>query len=377
MEFSKARLFGVLAEVERLAQGEFPYRHSQEALEALRQHFRGHIKKLTALPPDKDPLIVGTFCAEALYDIFENIPLLGFLLRSTNVRNAFEVYGPILRLARQIIGPNTKLILSSEWEFSPFTFRYVPPLPDHVFIGISASESENPLVLPLAGHELGHTLWAAHEFDKLFYPRVERAMLSILAGRLPELDSMYPGFVKITATAAELDLDIPVKQYIADSVEWALTQTQEYFCDAVGLYLFDEAFLHAYAYLLAPRAASPRVFDYPNTLPRIKSLTKAASYFRKQSSRLYSVPANYSTQFEDADEPQDKDIRFRVSLADAAASNLGATIYQLVTKLLKKARVPTLNKTKKAKLLKDYRLVVPSSSAGSLTNIINAAWGCV
>lgn len=374
MEFSKARLFGVLAEIERLEQGEFPYKHSQEALGVLRRHFQNHIDALTVLPADKDPAIVADMCAEALYDIFENMPLLGFLLRSTNVRNAFEVYGPILRLARRIISPKTKLILSSEWEFSPFTFRYMPPLPDHVFIGIPASESENPLVLPLAGHELGHTLWAANDMDKVFYPKVEDAMLSVLALRLAELNKLYPGIVIPTASPADLDVNIPVKEYIAASVEWALAQTQEYFCDAVGLYLFDEAFLHAYAYLLAPRAACPRTFDYPNTRPRIASLTKAAAHFRRSKPQLYSVPTNYALQFEDAVEPQDDDLRFRVSLADAAASKLGAALYRVVAKLMKKAQVPTLNPSTKVKILRDYRLVVPCPSSESLTNIINAAW---
>ena len=37
---------------------------------------------------------VNAYCGEALLGLFSYLPLLGFILRSTNVRNAFEVYGP-------------------------------------------------------------------------------------------------------------------------------------------------------------------------------------------------------------------------------------------------------------------------------------------
>src|SRR5207244_12690146 len=125
-------------------------------------------------------------------------------------------------------------------------------LPKFVLNGIPASESENPLLLPLAGHELGHTLWVANQLDKLFDAKIEDEMLTVLETRLPELQVLAPNTVNLTDTKADLDQNIFVKKYIALPVQWALRQTQEYCCDAVGLFLFDKAFIHVNEYLVYP-----------------------------------------------------------------------------------------------------------------------------
>ena len=112
-----------------------------------------------------NPEVVKQQCALGLRALFIYLPLSGFILRSTNNRNAFEVHGPLLRLAGSILEPGvikkdfkTRLLLSSEWDYSPLLALY-PALPDFVLIGLPAPESANPLLLPLAGHELGHLVW--------------------------------------------------------------------------------------------------------------------------------------------------------------------------------------------------------------------------
>jgi hypothetical protein len=121
-EYSEARLHSVLDEIAKLGQSEFPYAHSREALNLLEAEYNTHLAKLASLAAGTDVAVVNGYCSEALLDIFRYIPLLGFILRSTNVRNAFEVHGPLLRLCQDVVGPDTKLILSSEWDFSPFIF---------------------------------------------------------------------------------------------------------------------------------------------------------------------------------------------------------------------------------------------------------------
>jgi hypothetical protein len=76
------------------------------------------------------------------------------------VRNSFEAYDPLRELAHKLLDYKPAIILSSEWEFSPFTYPAISDdLPDFVFIGLPACEAGNALVLPLAGHELGHSIW--------------------------------------------------------------------------------------------------------------------------------------------------------------------------------------------------------------------------
>ena len=107
--------------------------------------------------------LVNNVCSISLKKLQTYLPLLGFILRSTNVRNAFEAYPPLLRLARRLLGADTQLILSSEWDFIPVIYHSIRALPKYVLIGFPAPESSNPLLIPLAGHELGHSVWKSPE----------------------------------------------------------------------------------------------------------------------------------------------------------------------------------------------------------------------
>jgi hypothetical protein len=102
--------------------------------------------------------------------------------------------------------------------------------------------------------------------------------------------------------------------------------------------------------------------------------SKRSSLFRTLKAGLYTILVGYEQQFEDQEEPTDPDLKFRVSLADSAASRLTDTIYQEVATLLMSANVPTLEVTQASRILDDYRIIVPAIQTTSLTNILNAAW---
>jgi len=75
------------------------------------------------------------------------------------------------------MGAQTKLIVSSEWEFSPFVYRSITGFPGFVLIGLPATESSNPLVIPLAGHELGHSVWERNKLAGYFNSRIRQSIL--------------------------------------------------------------------------------------------------------------------------------------------------------------------------------------------------------
>ena len=77
---------------------------------------------LKKVAPTESPDSVLSPCIVSLEVLFTYVPLLGLILRSTNTRNAFEAYAPLLRLARKILGKDTKLIISSEWDYSPYVY---------------------------------------------------------------------------------------------------------------------------------------------------------------------------------------------------------------------------------------------------------------
>lgn len=190
--FTLAKLEAALRTVSDIETAEFPREDSRSALEAIRRALTDHCDSLNRLSPESNQLVVTAACRESLQAVESYLPLLGLILRSTNVRNAFEVHGPLLRLARWLVGVDTKLVVSSEWEFSPFEYNAIPPLPDFVLIGLPASESSNGLLLPLSGHELGHAVWAKRGLRAVFTPDIRQAILDAIAMRWPEFSKAYP-----------------------------------------------------------------------------------------------------------------------------------------------------------------------------------------
>ena len=87
--YTQQRLRSFVAEIDRLSESDFPYAHSKSALSELRQFFSDRLNALDSLDPHSDPGVVRQHCALVLGDFFAYLPLLGFILRSTNVRNAF------------------------------------------------------------------------------------------------------------------------------------------------------------------------------------------------------------------------------------------------------------------------------------------------
>src|ERR1700680_1271220 len=100
--------------------------------------------ELAAIPPNVSLPVVQTFCQAVSQLLGDLLPVLGFLQRSQHSANPFEVYEPLLRIVRALFaGGGVRLVLSSEWELSPYTvpMSAISTLPDVVLIGLPASES--------------------------------------------------------------------------------------------------------------------------------------------------------------------------------------------------------------------------------------------
>ena len=354
------RLSAAIKEIERLKQSEFPYAHPREALELLEKRFRGHQSLIEKSPP----LLLATACKNSLRDLFLYLPFLGFLLRSTNVRNSFEAYDPLLGLARTLLGEDTKLIISSEWEFSPYTYKPIPGLKDFVLIGLPATESSNPMLLPSAGHELGHSVWDSKGFSSVLEDKIKRAVLEeVRERRWNEYEGIYPHTKK-----DELN-DLFAKHTWAPAVDWALLQSEEMFCDFFGLRLFAESYLHAFAYLVSPGRSGTRSLRYPNTQKRVRHFLAAANALG------VVAPAGYVDQFEDEAEPNDPRLMFLVSVADTVSGNLLQELIALVEQVSTEIVLPTRSSSNVAKISQLFQSqVVPAKEAYPLTDLLNACW---
>ena len=337
------------------------------ALILIERVFSEFLERLEKLDEGSDPQTIRAACVAEVSGLFDYLPILGFILRSTNIRNAFEAYGPVLRLCQQILGSNTKLLISSEWEYSPFTYARITHLPNFVLIGLPAHESSNPLLLPLAGHELGHTIWADRNIIAQFTGSIEKSIVDeITRNRWTEFRILHPE-VKEKPSVTE---DFIVRQTWLPAENWAARQVEETFCDFTGLRIFGESYFHSFAYLLSPRLAGLRSVFYPNYRRRVDNLITAAETFG------VNVPDNYAELFEDLSEPPDyeRNKKFLLSLADIASERQTPQLTRLARDVVSDAKVVLPSVEKVNEIYRDFELIAPAQAAGCLANILNAGW---
>jgi hypothetical protein len=366
LDYSQRRLSAFLEEVQRLRGSEFPYPHSEHALSLIEDFFSNYLRQLKKLTPASDPSTIRAACAAELTGLFEYLPLLGFILRSTNPRNAFEVYGPLLRLARDVVHPSVKLVISSEWDYSPLTYLGITHLPDYVLIGLPAHESGNPLVLPLAGHELGHSIWATRGLSGKYGQKIDEKILAEIKSHWKEYRNLFPD----VSDPSILQSDFFARQTWSPSSDWGVRQAEESFCDFAGMWLFCESYLHAFAYLLSPKQLWSRSVLYPTIKKRIENLISSANAYSVQ------IPTDYKAEFDDLDEPTglDKHRTFLLALADAASASLIVELIGDAETILKSSSASQRSEAKVQEILNDFDAVAPATNAGCLANILNAGW---
>jgi hypothetical protein len=124
----------VLAAVRNLAAGDFPHSDTKDVLAAIEALFSQHEQTLAGL--SNAPMAAPIYCQTVLQSLADYLPILGFIHRSKHASNAFEIYGPLQRLARQLLSDDTKVVVSSEWDFSPFTMIGIEELPSVVLVGL-------------------------------------------------------------------------------------------------------------------------------------------------------------------------------------------------------------------------------------------------
>jgi hypothetical protein len=361
----KSQVDAFISEIERIEGSEFPYQHSKDCVAKTKELFLSHRKVLAQIAETASVESVDLACNTALADVRTNLDLLGFFLRSTNVRNAFEAYGPLLRMASRALGLETKLVISSEWIFSPFTYVGVPHLPNTVLVGLPASESGNPLLLPLAGHEFGHTAWVILKLDQALQKRVEEAVVADIRANWDTLSKHFPAI-----KPEQVDTDLLARALWFMAWKWAMRQCVEYFCDLFGLRLFGEGFLYAFAYLLAPYRIGKREPSYPSLPDRSVALASSAEALG------IPVPVDYAKLFGNspafkADEEKETSL---LTVADRVSASLIPDLNSRLTDLLKSPGNASQAEEKIRENLKRFSFRVPSEQAGGIINIIAAAW---
>lgn len=387
LDYTKARLRAFLAEIDQVAESEFPYQESEEALQLLRRLFDQKLRVLEGRKldspdtPDEDrDSAIFAECKKALRDLFIYLPVLGFILRSTNVRNAFEIFGPLRRLTETLLPPRTdkgerpvRLVLSSEWRYAPYAFRDV--LLPFVLVGLPASESANPFLIPLVGHELGHILWKRRQ---LYQTEVDRRRITekcaaIIRSKWPNYARFFPD----RATLSNFATVKPGREIIANLVKCVMRQSEESFADFVALKLFDRAYLLAFAYLLSPAPPPTSRSAYPKFGNRVQHLFDAATAH-------YGIdcPPKWLKNFELSQRSEDKKdealglvpAEELMSVVEMVHSSLVPELILLAKKCVEDTGLRLSDEEEIKRILRRFELGVPAHGTKGLIDIVNAAW---
>lgn len=369
LQDARARVTAVLQEIDRLKQGEFPYTHPRDALVLLETRFKWLQSVLQKTSADMPKETVRNVCRDSLRELSVYLPILGFILRATNVRNAFEAHYPLQRLTYSVMGTDAKLIVSSEWEFSPFVYRAsAGPLSGFVLIGLPAPESSNPLLIPLAGHELGHSIWEHKRYSTQYEKQIEKGISKEL------IDNKWRDYEALDKHYSKEEIesgDMFAQRSLRPAYTWALLQIEEMFCDFFGVRLFAESFLYAFAYLLSPGTSGQRSLRYPNITRRVSHIVRAAKVLG------VDVEAEYESSFEKESEPDDPAAALLVSLADAVSASFVEELIELAKDFANKYDVPKKNLDRVKDISNSFRTcVVPIRKSESLVDIMNAGWEC-
>ncbi len=139
---SKQKIRNIQRTIDALLDGDFPLSSGRQALNKFRDVFTKLDKKLDRAVALKDQVAERQLAHNVSVKVYQSLPLLGFILRSTNVRNAFELLDPLQNIADAVLQGKPQLLLSSEWDYVPFAYpQSLEDIKSFVLIGMPASES--------------------------------------------------------------------------------------------------------------------------------------------------------------------------------------------------------------------------------------------
>jgi hypothetical protein len=365
-DFCIQKVDSAISMVERLMDGDYPHRDSKKALERILAVYQKDRDLLYSIDASIGHDTILEHCRRVNFNLVRFKAFLGLLLRSSNIRNAFELYFPIKILSLELLEQPTAVVLSSEWSFSPYTYPVaLAELPEFIFIGIPASESQNPLILPLAGHELGHVVWRRKSAKKEFDTTIRAEIIRLYK---KNWDRVRKRFDQCPDNPDKLETDLFLLRIWGESYKLAQRQLEEVFCDFVGLYIFGQSFLHSFRYLISPSLGYNRSPNYPPLCERAKYMMDYG-----KSLGLNEIP-EYANSFSEQKTALAPGEAFILEMADEATKNLHAQLPQVVEKYRGTVECFSEGIKDEAGAKQSLLNCVPAASTKSMTAVVNAAW---
>jgi len=363
---SKQKLNNVGRTMENLLEGDFPLSSGKTALQRLAKVFAELGRKLDRARNLNDDSSEKQIAALINVKTIQVLPILGFILRSTNVRNSFELLDPLQVIANAILQGNPQLLLSSEWDYVPFAYpQSLEDLKSFVLIGMPASETSNALLVPLAGHELGHAVWRNRGLGGGAHTTLQYRCEELFRTpkNMEDFSKYFPEYKPNDIVGKEF-----LPESIAVAVEDAVLQAEELFCDMFAYSLFGQSYVHAFTYILAPGLGRMSGTKYPSHKTRIDVLRKIAG---AEGDTLPDVKTLKFSEEVPRSNPRE---RFILRMTETSVAEITDGLWTLVSDLIAKGKITRPNNALANKHLKEFRLGIPASAPNSLGDIINAGW---
>jgi hypothetical protein len=361
---AKNKIRNIRRTIEGLLDGDFPLSSGQRALEKLDDVFAELEKRLTRAGKLQDQDSIAQVAVNINVKVYQVLPILGFILRSTNVRNAFELVDPLQTLATATLQGSPQLLLSSEWDYVPFAYpQSLQDLKSFVLIGLPASEAASALLIPLAGHELGHAVWRNLGLEGPAAATLQVRCEDLYTNDMEGFKRQFPNYDETDIEYRELLPDA-----IAQSVELAVFQAEELFCDLFAYAIFGVSYVHAFAYILAPGAGGVRRSRYPSYKTRIKAMSGIAK------SEGDTLPDDASLGFSNELETSNTQERFIIKKAEQSVSEIIQGLWTNISTIIKDSKIPRPNGSLSLRHLKDFKNRIPARDPACLGDIINAGW---
>lgn len=256
------------------------------------------------LPPLRDALETARTVDDNIASYLE---ILGVLQNSSEAENPFEAYQPIATIVSKLTdSPAQQLILSYGWNYIPNAKQsQLKWMEGFTFIGLPASEVQNPLILPLAGHEIGHSVWE----------------------RRKSTDPLKSLLQELTPCEKVEDPDHDDENNVC-AMCLGKSYLEEIFCDFIAFFIFGGSYLRALNYWLRTQQMHTRDYRYPGWKKRLQLLNDVASANQIKEKGFVPLAAD-----EKLAETLPTNTRNAVSTADAVVDAAGKHIAEFCSKL--------------------------------------------
>lgn len=354
---ARERIFRFEAQLAIISCSEFLPASTAAALKAVGSETDRLKKILDEVVTYSDPIFLIQHTILVNQKIYSLTNYLGILLRSTNLRNAFEAHFAFEEMSRKLLGEDDKLIISSEWDSTPF---YIPNPPavleGYVFIGMPAFASRSALLLPLAAHELGHAIWRIRSIDG---PLVTTADLYLRE----EIEKDEAAFRQEFGLEQNLFFSAEKERIVSDCLKLVTSQSQELFCDLFGAALFGKSYLYAFDFFLSPGFGT-REYDYPSFAERVRFLRETVEV---QENEVLNIDTIVKVT------PRIR-IPALVTLADKITQRLHRGLAKEATKIASNIEYESAGCDTIEDVIKNLSIGIPPRRPRSPIDILNAAW---